>query len=385
MSRGLGRAVNKLSDRRPINLLNVMWSAGNDYNSVHKVHAQIVAHCGCVAFSESWLLMGRSLQAGAGGLQNVREWEFSKSILKKRLWAKVIGFNKILKLKRELNLDTWNVVLIDGPGVAAFLLPLIKDRPNLNIVVIFHSGYSLKSRQLKVLKGFLGKRKLKLAAVSESLATAVSSGIGHPVSTLRISYDPQEVMQSSMSRPEARKRLGGLPRDAIVFGAVGRLVESKGFELLIEAYAEAIESLGNVYLVIIGEGALRPVLERRIIDLGMSGKVLLPGYISGATAFYSAFNWTLIPSRNEGLGLVLQESLLARVPVVVSDLPVFREQLGDAGIYVPLGGKSGWVKFFQNCASKDASSVFEKQFSALSPYDRWAKYKEDCNLLISEI
>ncbi|BBU42114.1 hypothetical protein PPTS312_00290 [Pseudomonas putida] len=37
--------------------------------------------------------------------------------------------------------------------------------------------------------------------------------------------------------------------------------------------------------------------------------------------------WLLVPSRSKGLGLVVQEAVMADVPVVCSDLQAFREQL----------------------------------------------------------
>jgi glycosyltransferase involved in cell wall biosynthesis len=63
---------------------------------------------------------------------------------------------------------------------------------------------------------------------------------------------------------------------------------------------------------------------------------------------------SLFPSFVEGYGLPLMEGLAAGVPVVASDLPVFRELAGEAPIYVdPLDGP-GWLARVTELASADA-------------------------------
>ena len=64
----------------------------------------------------------------------------------------------------------------------------------------------------------------------------------------------------------------GLP----VFVAAGRLVEQKGFDTLLRAFAEV--GRNDARLIILGEGPLRPQLERLIQELGVGERVSLPGY-----------------------------------------------------------------------------------------------------------
>ena len=51
----------------------------------------------------------------------------------------------------------------------------------------------------------------------------------------------------------------------------------------------------------------------------------------------------LIPSLQEGQGLVIQEALYYDKPVVCSDIAVFKEQLGEAGIYCSTSYVKDWV------------------------------------------
>src|SRR3546814_19623761 len=63
--------------------------------------------------------------------------------------------------------------------------------------------------------------------------------------------------------------------------AAGRLVPNKNFGMLIEAFAQS--GLPGS-LVIMGEGPLRGALEARIMQLGLEGRVHLPGFLENPFA-----------------------------------------------------------------------------------------------------
>jgi glycosyltransferase involved in cell wall biosynthesis len=107
-----------------------------------------------------------------------------------------------------------------------------------------------------------------------------------------------------------RRELGVAPEDYLI-GGVGRLTRSKGFDLLIEAFARA--RLPQARLVILGEGRERSRLTRRRI-----AGVSLPGFRPNIKDYYQAFDLFVSPSRREPLGRVLLEALDAGTPVVAS-------------------------------------------------------------------
>lgn len=64
----------------------------------------------------------------------------------------------------------------------------------------------------------------------------------------------------------------------------------------------------------------------------------------------------LMPSFAEGFGLPLAEAIAARVPIIASDIEVFREIGGDAPLYLdPLDGL-GWLKAISDFADPNSSS-----------------------------
>lgn len=123
------------------------------------------------------------------------------------------------------------------------------------------------------------------------------------------------------------------PAPAPLIGAVGRVEEQKGFDLLIRALPE----LGDVTLAVIGDGGERAGLERLAGALGVADRVLWLGWHDEPRRMLSSFDVFVLPSRFEGFPLVLLEALLARSAVVATDVGSVREVVRDgvSGLLVP--------------------------------------------------
>lgn len=132
------------------------------------------------------------------------------------------------------------------------------------------------------------------------------------------------------TREESRALLE-LPADAFVFGAIGRLVPVKGHTYLLRAFAQIKDASPFALLVIIGEGRSRSELESLIVELGLQGRVLLPGAKSDALQYVRAFDAFVMPSLSEGLPLALLEGMSGRLPVLGSDIDSLKPILEDCG------------------------------------------------------
>ncbi len=107
---------------------------------------------------------------------------------------------------------------------------------------------------------------------------------------------------------EVRQRYG----DRLIL-SVGRMVYYKGFEYLIRAMQQV-----RGKLIIIGNGPLRPKLQKLTASLGLSGKVVLVGNIQKVPPYYHAAEVFALPSiaRSEAFGIVQIEAMAAGLPVV---------------------------------------------------------------------
>jgi glycosyltransferase involved in cell wall biosynthesis len=128
---------------------------------------------------------------------------------------------------------------------------------------------------------------------------------------------------------------------APVLVAVGRLVDVKGFDVLVEASARLLDQGLPHAVRIIGEGPERAALADRIRTLGLQDVIELVGFVHDPQPLLAAADVFVLPSRHEGNGsLALLEALAHGRPVVASDCEsgpreVLRE--GALGDLVPPG------------------------------------------------
>ncbi len=115
-------------------------------------------------------------------------------------------------------------------------------------------------------------------------------------------------------KDEALQTELGIPQDAAVILGVGRLSAEKNFEFLFEAFKQLNEK--NTYLVIVGDGPDREILNKKSVELGIKDFVRLPGYRSDTVRFYSLADVFVLPSTYEGFGQVLIEAMASGVPSI---------------------------------------------------------------------
>src|SRR5207249_2641091 len=143
--------------------------------------------------------------------------------------------------------------------------------------------------------------------------------------------------------PRARERLlGFFPSDnavsQVILGA-GRFSPEKGFGVLVEAAATICRDNPSAGVVLFGEGALRGELDRRVAELGLTGRVVLPGFRTDLDQLIGGADVVVLPSYTEGLPNVALEASAAGVPIVATAVGGTPEVIaeGATGFLVPAG------------------------------------------------
>jgi glycosyltransferase involved in cell wall biosynthesis len=106
-----------------------------------------------------------------------------------------------------------------------------------------------------------------------------------------------------------------LPACRYILG-VGRLVPQKRWDRMIDAMPALP---GDIALVILGEGELRPALERQIAARQLVGRVHLPGHAGDPLPAMEGAAMVALTSAYEGVPGVLREALSVGTPVVATD------------------------------------------------------------------
>jgi glycosyltransferase involved in cell wall biosynthesis len=161
------------------------------------------------------------------------------------------------------------------------------------------------------------------------------------IRTIGVAVDGPARARASMSarvpreRQRARAALG-LPPDAPVIGAVGRLTYQKAPE----DFITALERLGrpDAVGVWVGSGDLAERIGRRARALP-GPRVILAGERTDVLDVLPAFDVFALPSRYEGLPTVIVEAMICGVPVVATAVNAVHELVvpGETGLLVPPG------------------------------------------------
>jgi L-malate glycosyltransferase len=128
-----------------------------------------------------------------------------------------------------------------------------------------------------------------------------------------------------------------LPTQAPIVGAVAALTQEKGHKYLIDAAALVVREVPDARFVILGEGDLRPALERQVKELRLDKHVLLPGFRADILSFVKSFDLFVMASLFEGLGTSLLDAMALSKATVASDTGGIPEVVshGETGLLVP--------------------------------------------------
>lgn len=206
------------------------------------------------------------------------------------------------------------------------------------------TGHSWRERYVyypldkRVLAGFP-----HLIAVSEEIRSQlIGAGAGPDrVTTILNGIDPVLFRRDRAAGVRMRDALG-LPADALVIGAVGRLEPQKRFDLLLEVFASMRLSVPHARLVIAGDGSLREPLAAQIGALGLSGQVTMTGHRSDVARLHDTFDLFVQSSDYEGTPNSVLEAMALESPIVATDVGGTRDiaRPNLEALIVPPGNKS---------------------------------------------
>lgn len=146
-------------------------------------------------------------------------------------------------------------------------------------------------------------------------------------------------------RPEVRERLRkemGLD-GKFVIGHVGRFERQKNHEFLIEVFAEVKKRRPESILLLVGQGSLESKIKYMVVEKNVEKNVVYLGQRDDVADLLQIIDLFLLPSRFEGLGIVLFEAQTAGIQCMVSNYVPKESSLGNV-MYLPLkNAKFSWV------------------------------------------
>jgi glycosyltransferase involved in cell wall biosynthesis len=195
-------------------------------------------------------------------------------------------------------------------------VPAVVHQPHGHI---FHGYYGpVRTRVYVELERLAARWADRLLMLTEAgTGEHLARGIGRPAQFAVVpSGVPVRAFRAGAATREAARAALGLPRDAFVVAALGRLVPIKGFDLLVEALPALVAAVPTTRLLVIGDGPLRGDVERRAEALGLGARLTITGVRADVPAVLPAADVLAAPSRNEGMGRAIVEAMALGVPVV---------------------------------------------------------------------
>jgi glycosyltransferase involved in cell wall biosynthesis len=172
-----------------------------------------------------------------------------------------------------------------------------------------------------------------IAAADSAAIEAFHRRTGNALDRSRFHQFPTRVdtgLFFPMDMEEARRELG-LPMDAAIFVATGRLCWTKGWDLLLESFVRIRRQCPSSALIFLGDGEDRGKALARAGALGVRESVTITGFLpqSAVARHMNAASVCLVGSRNEGWSLAMCEMVACGKAVVSTDVSGARDMVED--------------------------------------------------------
>ena len=157
---------------------------------------------------------------------------------------------------------------------------------------------------------------------------------------------------------------------------LGRLHPKKGGDLLIDAFARALQTEPRLHLVMAGpddRSGVRAGLEAKAARLGITEHITFTGMLSG-DAKWSALRAAevfALPSHQENFGIAVVEALAMGVPVLISDkVNIWREIVADDAGMAEADTADGTTKLLRRWLALRPEARLQMKFQAAGCYQR---------------
>ncbi len=220
---------------------------------------------------------------------------------------------------RSLRPDIVHVNLTDM--AACMAATVVAGTLRAGLVLVEHSAHPPQDRLHRTVKRITSRRADAHVAVSQYLAGLVADAASVPLQDITVVLNGvNPVERPSRPAPAA----GGVLR----LGALTRLVEAKGIDLLLDA----IRDLRDVELLVAGEGPALDDLVAQAAAYGLTDRVRFLGWLDDPDHLYEQVDVLVHPSRADVSSLSIMGAMHHGLPVVASAVGGIPELI-DHGVH----------------------------------------------------
>ena len=166
----------------------------------------------------------------------------------------------------------------------------------------------------------------------------------------------ERITSGLLPKASARTTLK-IDQDDFVFGTIGRLVTVKGHIYLLEAFKQIHLDFPAAKLVIIGGGKLEHQMKSYINEHNLETSIILTGAVFDAYQFLKAFDVFVLPSLSEGLPLAVLEAMIAKLPIIATDVGAVKYTIADKGKLIPSKNTAALISAMQEYIKQETQQL----------------------------
>lgn len=269
---------------------------------------------------------------GDGGLEK-HTIELSKSLKDNGIDITVIAHNKFKDDFKDIKFIEMDLTGSRRSLFILWKLYQVLKKENFDIV---HTQANKATDMMVKLKPFLkvkviatlhGLKKNLKSFLKVNAVITVSDRIGE-----KLSIDDKVTVYNGIETLDSIEidlhKKFNIPKEKFIICSVGRLVEVKGFDLLIESMQYVDQ---NIYLLLIGDGKDKEKLENLAEKLKIKNRIIFVGNVENKLTqnIIKLSDLLVISSRKEGFSYVFAESLRLYTPIVSTDVADIKKFITD--------------------------------------------------------
>lgn len=163
------------------------------------------------------------------------------------------------------------------------------------------------------------------------------------VKLLNNAIDVENFVYDKEIRLEVRKELN-IKDNMLVVGHIGRFVEQKNHQFLIDIFNEVHRENKNSILLLVGQGPLEESIKEKVEALGLKDSVIFLGQRNDTNRLYQAMDVFVLPSLYEGLPVVGVEAQTAGLPCILSSDMTKETKVLDSTNFIDLNKRKSYWK-----------------------------------------
>jgi glycosyltransferase involved in cell wall biosynthesis len=282
------------------------------------------------------------LTSGGPYEETLRAANIPVTILGKRFQFDPLAFLRLRKHLRARQPDILHTWLFAANSYGRVAVP---RGASTRVVVSERCVDSWKSWQLGVDRRLVGRTDC-LVGNSKSVVDFYRP-LGYPDSKLRVIPNGVETPPRPKQSREVFRQELGIPPDAFVVMAVGRLAAQKRVADLIWSMQLLRQADSRAHLVIIGDGPLRASLEKYTREVEVTSHVRFLGHRPEAASLLHHADLVWLGSEFEGMSNSLMEAMACGRPIVATAIPPNQELIQHSvhGFLVNVGDSAGFAQY----------------------------------------